>query len=254
MKSQTVSFDLPSCINDIIIDEQSPLIQLRTFDTILKGIAHNIETNLTCNWDLGKRVHLIYDTLANRLPEVRQERTKDIIFACLKTAILVALIAGTVFSAFFLETPLIPIFSGLASIVLSYIFYFQAQENFIFPQRRIQEEKSLTPWFCPDLETVLGKLAVASVIWPTLGGLFLPLIEACTRKSRWENILDTQKNQIDDEANGLLLFYDNHYKELLKRVQTRDALIQSHHSSDEKPGELLKYIKAQCEFLESFRS
>lgn len=90
--------------------------------------------------------------------------------------------------------------------------------EFIFPERRIRRgdgEEITGPWYCPNRETTRGKLAFYSIVWPVISGLFLPLLETCTRQSRWETVFVKQQAQVKEISERLAEFYKAYGERLL---------------------------------------
>ena len=195
--------------------------------------------------DLCDRAGLFYDTRLKRLPEAKQQ-TKNILIACLKTALLVSLIAATVLSSLFVG-PVLGALCGTITFFVSTALYVKANDECIFPERRIQKGEPKGPWFSPNIETFAGQVAACTVI----GGLVSPLIEACTRKARWENVAIEQRRQFAERAVHHCEFYKRHAETLFNKL---DKKMQEAGPKDSSIKEIWmrarQCLNAQLEFLQ----
>jgi hypothetical protein len=242
-----VSLTLPYQGREFVIDDVSQVMRSswqgrREICEVAKTLGCNLEN------DLGSRVDLINNTLLHHLPEAK-DQTKNILIALLKTALIVSLIAGAVWGGIFLA-PALGVALGIVAASLSLFFFATASEEYVFPERRVQKGEPPGPWFCPNIETLRGRIAATSIVWPVLGGLIVPLIEACTRKSRWEQVLSKQNEQLAECIPSLCAFYKTHGQELVDNLQEKKS---SSPSWDKKRWEeALESVGAQVAFLKNF--
>ncbi len=248
MGVSVLSLVLPYQGRQIIITDASQISKSRWCECFeLQRVAREIGSNL--QHDLGHRVDLIHNTLTGHLPEAN-EQTKNILIAFLKTACLVSLIAGAIFSGLFIGA--VPAaFLGSSAFIASVVLYAIASNDFIFPERRIQDGEPSGPWFCPNIKTLNGKLAIASIVWPVIGGIILPLVEAWSRKSRWEGVLEKQNEQLAAVIPSFCEFYKQHGQILVERLNEKIQNAQDTRSRDtwEKT---LECAYAQVAFLRNF--
>jgi hypothetical protein len=253
MAISPISFSLPYQGRTILVDDVSKLQALRWSERCeIKQLARELGSNL--EHDLSGRVNLIHNTLTEHLPKASEE-AKNIFIACLKVALLSSLIAGAILGGIFLG-PGLPIVLAVAALAVSSMFYVETAEGFTFPERRIQEGEPTGPWFCPNIETLTlrGKIAVGSVVWPMLSGLVLPLVEACTRKSRWENVLAKQNEQLANIIPSFCEFYKQHGPELIDKLNEKIEAVQDRWilSEIDQWEDALESVHAQIAFLQNF--
>lgn len=253
MSISPISLSLPYQGRTITIDDISKLEKLRFIELFeIRRIAEEIGSNL--EHDLGCKIYLIQDTLTKHLPEAK-EQTKNILIACLKTSFLISLIAVAIFGGLFVapEAGLALIFGSFA-FVTDFLFYAIAQEGFVFPERRTREGTPPGPWFCPNIETFRGKMAAATVLLPLIGGLVLPLVEACTRKSRWESVLAKQNENLAEIIPSYCEFYKQHGVALVEKLNEKIQGPQDRwsYSSKERWEKALECVYAQVAFLKNF--
>jgi hypothetical protein len=251
MSISPISMNLPFQGRTVAVNDVSEIQRLGWAECFeVKQIAKELGSNL--EHDLCHRVDLIQDTLIKQLPEAN-EQTKNILIACLKTAFLSSLVAGAILSALFLG-PSVSIVLGIVACAVSILLYVTTAEDFIFPERRIQNDEPAGPWFCPNIETLRGKIAVGSLVMPIIGGLITPLVEACTQKSRWENVFAKQNEQLASVIPSYCEFYKQQGPALIAKLNEKIQGPQDRWSSGgrERWERALECVHTQIEFLQNF--
>ncbi len=145
---------------------------------------------------LQDRVRSIQDT-AQMLQEAKEHSVRDKALAVLKTALLVALVAGIIAAC---------VFGGEAGVILGLVMglicyatvsltlYLESGEKIVNIENKLPDYER--PWYLPeefgdrerDINPVVGLLG---------GGFIMPLFEAFTRTSRLERVLQKQRESLN---------------------------------------------------------
>ncbi len=177
------------------------------------------------------------------LPSIRRAVNIEGLSAFVLTAAAVAVFVLTLpaFTSGLANQLLFGFLGGIPSI----FNYILANRIYSVVENRLRERPRPSPWFCPDLGTIQGKLVFGTLIWPILAGFILPLYEVATRVSRWEEELVEQTEKFQSTLNDLANYYKQHAEMLQTQVFIDFGEIE--HEQDINP--TLRELYSQLDFL-----
>jgi hypothetical protein len=219
LNNKTVSVDLG----------QAPRLSKESIN-LLTDLEMDVPRSFQTDASLKDRISSMQET-AKILQTAKENRTKDKVIACLKTALLAALVAGVVLGIVFSGQPVLFIMFGwLAYVVVSMGLGFMAAREIANVEKRSPDNSN--SWYCDELDSPdMGPGTMLFSYLSVLGGGFvLPLFEVFTRESRLERVLMEQQENLQGQLsdykskNDSILprayeFYSNKTQSLLDELQ-----------------------------------